>query len=344
MANQCEQLVRLLRQDGASVSLVCSNAPYRPLWVARVPVVRAVFRLLPYLVQAWRAVGGTQVVHLLANSGWAWHLFAAPVLLIGRLRRKPVIVNYRGGLADEFLGAAPSHVLGQLRSAALRVTPSAYLRRVFGKYGLDAEIIPNIVDLSRFVPRPARNFGDAPHLVVARNLESIYDIPTALRAFVCLRDTFPQARLTVAGVGPELQRLQELAQELNVAAAVHFPGRIDNASMPALYAAADCTLNPSTVDNMPNSVLEAFASGVPVVSTAAGGVPDIISDGESGLLVPVADPTSMACAATRVLEDRELAKRLVAGGLREAEKYSWPRVRGQWLAAYRRLAANENSS
>jgi glycosyltransferase involved in cell wall biosynthesis len=148
----------------------------------------------------------------------------------------------------------------------------------------------------------------------------------------------------VAGVGPDLQRLKALAQALDIAAAVHFPGRIDNASMPALYATADCALNPSTVDNMPNSVLEAFASGVPIISTAAGGVPDIITDGESGLLVPVGDPASMARAATRVLEDRELARRLVAGGLREADKYSWPRVRGQWLAAYRRLAAEENSS
>jgi glycosyltransferase involved in cell wall biosynthesis len=338
MANQCEQLVRLLRSDGAAVSLVCSNAPHRPRWIAQVPVARAVFRLLPYLVRAWQAIGGVQVVHLLANSGWAWHLFAAPILIIGRLRRKPVIVNYRGGLADDFLGAAPAHVLGQLRGAALRVTPSAYLRRVFAKHGLDAEIIPNIVDLSRFAPRTERDFAGMPHLVVARNLEPIYGIATALRTLVIVRERFAQAQLTVAGEGPELPRLQQLAQELGIAAAVHFPGRIDNAAMPALYARADCVLNPSTVDNMPNSVLEAFASGVPVVSTDAGGVPDIIVDGESGLLVPVGDADAMAASALRVLEDRTLARRLAAGGLREAEKYTWPRVRGQWLAAYRRLA------
>ncbi len=108
--------------------------------------------------------------------------------------------------------------------------------------------------------------------------------------------------------------------------------------MPALYARADIALNPSTVDNMPNSVLEAFASGVPVVSTNAGGVPDMLIDGESGLLVPVGDAQAMAAAALRVLEDRTLARRLVAGGLREAQKYAWPEVRGRWLAAYHRLA------
>jgi len=211
MANQCEQLVRLLRADGVSVELVCTNPPYRPRWIGSLPVLRAGFRLLPYLLHLWRAIGRAAVVHVLANSGWAWHLFAAPAIVVARWRDTPVIINYRGGNADSFLARAPRHVRRLLAAGSLRVTPSVFLQRVFAKYGLSADVVPNIIDLSRFAPVPRRSFGDAPHLVVTRNLEEIYDIPTALRAFVRIRTAFPQAQLTVAGSGPEGERLQALA-------------------------------------------------------------------------------------------------------------------------------------
>ena len=338
MANQCEQLVRLLRAEHAPVELVCSNAPYRPAWLGGLPGVRALARLLPYLAALWRAAGRAQVMHVLANSGWAWHLFAAPALLVGWLRGTPVIVNYRGGHADAFLASAPGHVRRSLASAAARVTPSTYLERVFARHGLQAQVIPNIVDLSRFVRSARRNFGDAPHLLVARHLEPIYDIPTALRALCGIRARFAGATMTVAGVGPELASLQALAAELGLAQAVHFAGRIDNAQMPALYARSDLALNPSSVDNMPNSVLEAFASGVPVVSTDAGGVPDLVSTGVTGLLVPVGDDRAMTQAVCRLLADGALADRLVQAAHQEVQRFGWPRVGQQWRQAYLRAA------
>lgn len=336
MANQCEQLLRLLRSEGVNVELVRTNAPYRPAIVAKIPVLRAVARLLPYLGHLWAAAGRCEVFHVLANSGWAWHLFAAPALWAGRLRSKPVIINYRGGLADEFLSSAPRHVLRDLRRAALRVTPSDFLRRVFDRRGLQAEVIPNVIDLARFAPRRRRAHSDAPHVVVARNLEPIYGLDTAIRAFAMLRKSYPRATLTLAGTGPQRDELIELARSLGLSSAVHFPGRIDHADMPALYARADLALNPSTVDNMPNSVLEAQASGLPLVSTDVGGVPDIVEHGVTGLLVPVGKPELMADALRRLLDDAELADQLVqAAALRVAE-FGWPQVRLQWLNAYRR--------
>lgn len=338
MANQCEQLLRLLRADGLDVELVRTNAPYRPAWAGRIPMLRAVVRLLPYLTQLWQAIGRAQVMHLFANSGWAWHLFCAPVLWIARWRGAAVIVNYRGGAAGEFFASAPRHVLSGLHGAALRVVPSSFLQRVFGEHGLQADVIPNVIDLSRFRRVARRDFGAAPHLLVARNLEPIYGIDTALRAFAQLRQRFAQATLTVAGSGPELPRLQQQAHALDLGDAVDFCGRVDNADMPALYARADCVLNASRVDNMPISLLEALASGVPVVSTAAGGIPDMVEHGVHALLVPVGDHEALARQAERVLADRDLAEALVRCGAAEAERYAWPRVRAQWLAAYRRAA------
>ncbi|HRF11525.1 MAG: glycosyltransferase family 4 protein [Candidatus Accumulibacter phosphatis] len=344
MAGQCDQLVRLLRAEGLDVALVRTNSPYRPEWIGRLPVVRAGFRLLPYLLHLWQAAGRAGVMHVLANSGWAWHLIAAPAIWIAHLRNTPVIINYRGGYADKFLAHAPRHVLRMLAKVSLRVTPSAFLQRVFSRYGLTAEVIPNIIDLSRFAPVPQRSFGDAPHLVVTRNLEPWYDMPTAIRAFARILPTFPRARLTVAGSGPELFRLQALVAELGLQERVRFSGRIENSDIPALYATADCLLNPSTVDNMPISILEAFASGVPVVSTCAGGIPDMIEQGVSGLLVPIGDHEAMARELLRVLQDASLAAGLRQAGLRQAERFAWTRVRAQWLDTYRRVAGERRES
>jgi glycosyltransferase involved in cell wall biosynthesis len=216
-------------------------------------------------------------------------------------------------------------------------------QRIFARYGLDATIVPNVVDLSRFMLPLQRDFGRAPHLVVTRNLEPIYDIPTAIRAFSRVREVFPEARLTVAGSGPEYARLQALSAEMGLAGCVRFAGRIDNADIPALYAEADCMLNPSTVDNMPISILEAFASGVPVVSTDAGGIPDLVEDGVSGLLVPIGDAEAMAEQALRVLSDPSLATALRIAGRRAGDAYDWPEVRVRWLGLYRDVAARRTA-
>lgn len=89
---------------------------------------------------------------------------------------------------------------------------------------------------------------------------------------------------------------------------------------------------------MPVSILEAFACGVPVVSTCAGGIPDMLEDGVAGLLVPVGDEAAMAEAVLRILRDPLLALNFSSVGMVEAEKYCWDRVRWQWLGAYCRAA------
>jgi glycosyltransferase involved in cell wall biosynthesis len=343
MANQCEQLARLLRAEGMVVEVVRTNEPYNPSWVGHLPFLRALVRLMPFLLVVWRGAGRAEVIHVLANSGWAWHLFAAPVIWTANLRRKPVIVNYRGGKAEEFLASAPRHVHVALHRAALRVTPSPFLERVFRRFGLEAEVIPNVIDLSRFVPNPRREFGAAPRLLVARHLEAIYGVETVLRSFAETRRRFPGAVLTVAGDGPQRTRLQKLAGELGIEKAVRFVGRVDNADMPALYADSDLVLNGSTVDNMPISLLEAFASGVPVVSTSAGGIPDIVQHDRTGVLVPPGDFQAMASATLSLLTDPQRATRLADAAVAEANRYAWSQVRSRWLDAYQRAVASAAS-
>ena len=213
MANQTRQLARLLAESGLSVELVQVNAPYRPAWVGRLWGVRAAFRLVPYLARLWGCAGRADLFHVMANSGWAWHLFAAPAIWIAHLRGVPAIVNYRGGEAESFLRREARWVRPSLARARAVVVPSRFLERVFAASGIATEIVPNIIDLDRFSPG-ARQPGRA-HVVVTRNLEPIYDIATALRAFATIRGRYPHASLSIAGSGPLRSELERLAGALH---------------------------------------------------------------------------------------------------------------------------------
>jgi len=332
MANQTRQLARLLGSAGLRIELVQVNAPYVPGWIEHVRGVRALFRLVPYLFRIWRCAGRVDLFHVMANSGWAWHLFATPAVWAARLRGKPALVNYRGGGAEAFLAKEARWVKPTLARAAALVVPSGFLQAVFAAHGIRAEIVPNIIDLARF--RPGRPKNQGPHMVVTRNLEEIYDIPTAIRAFARIHARHAEARLTIAGSGPHRMALENLCAELNVVEAVRFTGQLDNERMASLYETADLMLNPSRVDNMPISLLEAMASGVPVVSTNVGGIPYMVQDGVSALLVAPQDPEALARAALCVIEDPDLAARLRRAGLEAVQAYAWDRVRPRLIGLY----------
>jgi glycosyltransferase involved in cell wall biosynthesis len=339
MANQTRQLAELLAREGLQVELVQTNAAYRPAWVGSIQGLRALFRLVPYLARLWHAFGRADVAHVMANSGWSWHLFAAPAVWLAHLRGVPVVVNYRGGEAEPFLQRSAGLVRRSMARVAALVVPSGFLAGVFGRFGMDSQVVPNIIDRERFGPgEGARARGR--HVVIARNLEPIYGIDVALRAFSQVRQALPDARLSIAGSGPQAAELKALAESLGLADAVTFTGRLDRDAMAALYRSADLSVNPSHVDNMPNSVLESLACGVPVVSTRVGGVPFIVEDGRTALLVPPADAQAMAEAIVRALSDDALAQALAEAGMREVARYDWAQVRGQWMAVYRKAVSD----
>ena len=341
MANQLLQLERLLRGEGATVEVVPVNPPYRPGWIGGVIGARAAARLLPYAAALRRAAGRVDLFHVLASSGWSWHLFAAPAVWIGRGRGIRVVVNYRGGGAAEFLARAAWCVKPTLARADALVVPSGFLEQVFARHGFRAEIVPNVIDADRFAPPSGRvtRSGSGPHIVIARNLEPVYDIATGLKAFRRIRDALPTARLSIAGSGPERERLGALAAELALGASVRFVGRVDNEAMPALYHSADVVLNPSLADNMPISILEALASGVPVVTTNVGGIPYLVRHDETAQMVSPGDAGAMAAAVLRLCSDSALAERQSRAGLALAREYTWTRVRDRLGKVYQAVLA-----
>jgi glycosyltransferase involved in cell wall biosynthesis len=340
MANQTRQLGELLTQEGVHVLPLATNGPYRPAWLASWRGVRAAARLLAYVIDLWRSCGRVDMVHVMANSGWSWHLFAAPAIWVARLRGRPIVVNYRGGEAADFLARAERWVRPSVKQCAKLVVPSGFLLDVFGRHHMAAEVVPNIIDAVRFTPVlvPPPPF----HVLVARNLEPLYDNGSALRALAVLRRKVPDACMTIAGTGPDLPMLKELAHDLGLVDAVRFAGRLERDAMATLYQSAHVLLNTSLVDNMPNSLLEAMASGVPIVSTRVGGVPYIVRDGETALLVGPRDVDAMAAALARLAQEPHVALALRERGLLEVQQYTWAKVSPRWAQVYREALAQRS--
>lgn len=345
MANQTRQLKQLLEQDGVKVTLVAVNAPYRPALIAKVPGLRALFRLVPYLLQLYRCIGQAQLVHIMANSGWSWHLFAAPAIAIARLRKRPVIVNYRGGHAENFFATSWRSVHFMLRRASAVLVPSTFLQHVFSRYQQQSSVVPNILDHTVFYPAAtptalSTSPISAPHCIVTRNLEAIYDIASAIDAFHLLQQTLPGATLTIAGSGPLLVSLQQKVAELGLTAAVSFAGRLNTAQMAALYRSADIMLNTSLVDNSPNSVIEAMACAVPVVSTNVGGIPKLVTHGKDALLTQPGNIRQMVDFMLQLLEQPQLRQQLVEHALQNSQRFHWQTV-GQQLMQHYLAAINQ---
>ncbi|HEX6464174.1 MAG TPA: glycosyltransferase family 4 protein, partial [Vicinamibacterales bacterium] len=164
----------------------------------------------------------------------------------------------------------------------------------------------------------------------------LYNLPCTLRAFRLFQDRHPDATLTLVGAGSLNADVRGLAEKLGLKH-ITFAGRVRPDDIWQFYAQADVYLQTPDIDNMPSSVLEAFASGCPVVSTRAGGVPAILTDGEHGLLVPCGDAEAAAQAMLRLIDDPALARQLADAALETCGTYQWSLVRAHWMALYRRV-------
>lgn len=340
MANQLQQLARLLEEEGSRVSIVQVNAPYKPAWAEELKGIRALFRFAPYLANLWRDIGRNDICHVFANSGWSWHLFAAPAIWIASVRRKKVVLHYHGGEAEAFFRKQYRFVVPTLRRCAKVIVPSGFLKEVFLRFGVEADIVPNVVNLKMF--SPASVVSDLPKgrftILVPRNLDPVYDVATAIRAFALVKNDIAEAELFIAGIGAERQKLENLVGELELASSVKFLGKLTNEQMVEVYRIADVTLNPSLADNLPISLLESLAAGVPVVTTNVGGIPYLVEDTVTALLVSPGSESEMKKALLRIYSDSECRRNLIKNGLQSVKRYSWPEVRQNLFDVYSAVA------
>ena len=301
----------------------------------RVKYVRTIATSFAYVSSLLRRLPNYDVVHVFSASYWSFLLAPTPAILIGKWLGKRVVVNYRSGEAEDHLRTWPRTSVPTLLRADAVVTPSGYLVDVFAKFGVRAESIANFVDPASV--RHRRRETLRPVFLSNRNFQALYNVPCLLRAFAIIQRRIPDARLIVIGDGPERERVHGVAKELELKH-VEFLGAVPPTEMGRWYDEADVYLNASDIDNMPNSIIESFACGLPVVTTNAGGIPYVVEQERNGLMVECGDHEALAAAALRLLDEPELAQRLIAEALSDVEQqYTWEAVGERWGALYRRL-------
>ncbi len=336
---QADLLIRNWKDDPdveASFIPVDPRFPLGLRWIERVPFLRTVIREPLYALILWNKLKDADVAHIFSAAYSSFLLAPLPAWKIAHLRGKKALINYHSGECRDHLQRS-STALRVLKETDRLVVPSGYLVDVLREFGLAAQTIPNIVDVSQFSFRERRPLRA--HLVCTRGFHPYYCVDVVVKTFAEVQRAFPDAQLDLVGGGPLEADVRNLVSALKLTG-VNFKGVAAHNEIGRFYNQGDIFINASRLDNMPISILEAFASGMPVVSTEPEGMGYVVEHGRTGLLSPVGDAAALAQNVIRVLQDSELAERLVANARREMQRYSWPVARQQWLEVYRTLMSN----
>ena len=280
--------------------------------------------------------GEYDLAHLDVFSGDAFAWAEAAALVLDRLRR-PWVATLRGGALPEFAAGRAERVRRLLSRARAVAAPSRYLQREMSAYRADIQVIPNGLDVARY-PFRLRSAA-APRIVWLRAFHSMYRPTDAPLVLARLGAGIPNARLTM--IGPDkgdgsLEATRRAAAELGVADRVEIVPGVPKAEVPERLSRADVFLNTTGVDNVPVSLLEALACGLCVVTTSAGGIPDLVRSEQTALLAPADDADALAAAVRRVVSEPGLAARLSANARLDAESFDWSNVLPLWDSFLRR--------
>jgi glycosyltransferase involved in cell wall biosynthesis len=226
----------------------------------------------------------------------------------------------------------------------LVISPSAGMREVLQKLGVSTsiEIIPNGVELQLYRAtsencRPEFGFSDEDILLIfSGRLGPEKNLDFLIRAFAGAAEAVKNAHLLVIGGGPEEQALKQAAAQSGAAGRIHFTGMLPYDELPRYLSMADLFVTASLTEVHPLSVVEAMASGLPVLGINSVGVGDTVEDGVTGLLSSP-DPAAFAALLTRLCMDRALRQRLGKGARKASEKYAIEYTTQIMLKRYERL-------
>ncbi len=222
---------------------------------------------------------------------------------------------------------------------------SNYLRdetyRAFGCMGCDVRSIPNFVNLEEYSPvlEPRReSFVPEGHKLITHvsNFREVKRVKDVVRVFARIRRAMP-ATLLMVGDGPDRAEAEREAAELDVAADVRFLGRLD--SVARLLQATDLFLLPSQTESFGLAALEAMACGAPVVASRAGGLPEVIEDGVTGILEPPGSVEAMGRRAIELLRDPARYAAMRRAAIARAGDFSAARIVPQYEALYDEVLA-----
>ena len=333
---QADLLLRQWQNDpDIAISFIAVDPPLRRAlsWAESIPGLRTILREPIYLWHLWRGLQDVDVAHIFSASYWSFLLAPAPAVWIAKRRRVKTLINYHSGEARDHLQRFRSgkFVLSLVDKI---VVPSGYLVDVFREFDLPASAVPNIVDFSQF--RFRQRAPLRPHLVCTRGFSNYYSVDVVVRAFAEVKKEYPEAQLDLVGNGPLEGEIRRLVADLHLTG-VNFTGVASREEIGKYYDQADIFISASWLDNMPLSIIEAFAAGTPVVTTSPECMPYLVEHERTGLLSPVADGKALAANAIRLLREPALGASIARNAYQEAQNYTWQAVRGQWLKTYRGL-------
>jgi glycosyltransferase involved in cell wall biosynthesis len=353
-ASHAPALAATLLEAGHRVEVVTTadrapaERPYPVRWVARsrpaplrhLAVVRAIRRAAR---DADRVYATTMVRRAAIGAALARRPLVVKLVADEAYERERRSGHFDGTLEEfqEAPGGLRVRLLRATRTAALRrarrvLVPSAYLRAIALAWGLEPARVA-------VVPNPAPPIPSSPTRDEARTMLGIEGPAVgvagrltrqkALEDAVAALARVPAIELLVLGDGPERSDLERRAAEIGVAGRVRFLGAGSRDDVLALFRAVDLALVTSAWENLPHTLLEALAAGTPVVATAVGGIPEVVRDGENGLLVPPRDVEALAAASERIVEDEELCASLAAAAAPSVEELSEARILGRVVEA-----------
>jgi len=346
-ASHAPSLAVALRERGHEVAVVTTAdaepepTPYPVSWIRRsLPAAVRHLAVLSAVARAGRRADLVYATTMVRRAALAALVVRRPLVVklvadeaYERERRSG---RYAGTLSEfqQVSGGLRVRLLRATRTAALRrarriVVPSAYLREIALRWGLDPErvvVVPNPAPvvtgtLSREEARDRLRL-DGPAVGAAGRLTAQKAFGDALAAIARL----PGVGMLLLGDGPERAALERRSRELGLEGRVRFLGAGSRDDVLELFRAVDLALLTSAWENLPHTVLEALALGTPVVATAVGGVPEVVVDGENGLLVPAGDVEAIAEAIARLVGDDELRARLGEAAVRSVEGLAEPRI------------------
>ncbi len=220
-------------------------------------------------------------------------------------------------------------------NASAIIALTEYMKRKMKKT-VDKEInvIPNGVDLSKFTVNKTKidirhelNIPlDKTILITVGRLYPVKGVEFLIKSINLLKETHDDFKLLIIGDGSERNNLERLSEELNIKDYIEFRGRVPNEEIPLYLKASDIFVLPSLSEGFPNALLEAMASGLPVIATNIRGLDEIIEDGINGFLVNPKSPEEIANKLNHIIQDNSLSKSFSQNNKLKAKKYEWEMV------------------
>ena len=205
----------------------------------------------------------------------------------------------------------------------------------------EIEVVPFGVDANLFTPSGSPKANARLTIGTARTLKHRYGLDILIRAFADLLRRRPsqEAVLVIAGDGPELLALRALCEQLGLGGRVTFVGRVPHSEMPAFLNALDMFVMPSRYESFGVAALEACACEIAVIVSDAGGLPEVVVDGETGLVVEKESVQALGDALERLSDSADLRLKLGKAARQHVmTKYSWKSSVDEMEAVYSKLA------